>query len=144
MNATHSQDIEFPTHPKIFGYLFWIFGFFGAHRFYFGKPLTGVLWFCTGGLLLVGWIVDLFFISSMSDEASRRYRPGPLDYSVTWLLHFFLGIFGVHRIYMGKFISGVIYFLTAGLFGVGYIYDMLTLNTQIEETNARLAARVSN
>ena len=41
-----------PTHPVVVGYLFWILGFFGAHRFYFGKPLTGALWFFTLGLFL--------------------------------------------------------------------------------------------
>ncbi|MEC8719654.1 MAG: NINE protein, partial [Verrucomicrobiota bacterium] len=33
------------THSKLIGYLLWIVGFTGAHRFYFGKPLTGTLWF---------------------------------------------------------------------------------------------------
>ena len=51
-----------PTHPALVGYLFWILGFTGAHRFYFGKPLTGILWFFTGGLFLIGWIVDIFII----------------------------------------------------------------------------------
>lgn len=60
------------THSVFIGYLAWLFGVFGAHRFYFGKRLTGLLWMCTGGLLLVGWIVDFFFIPSMAEEASRR------------------------------------------------------------------------
>ena len=29
------------THSKIIGYLLWIFGFTGSHRFYFGRPVTG-------------------------------------------------------------------------------------------------------
>jgi MFS family permease len=33
-----------PTHSKTIGYLLWIFGFMGAHRFYYGRPLTGTLW----------------------------------------------------------------------------------------------------
>ncbi len=36
------------THPVGIGYLLWIFGFTGAHRFYYGKKLTGLLWLCTG------------------------------------------------------------------------------------------------
>ncbi|WP_164102190.1 TM2 domain-containing protein [Candidatus Laterigemmans baculatus] len=124
-----------PTHPALIGYIFWILGFTGAHRFYFGRPLTGILWFFTGGLLLIGWIVDLFLIPSMADVASRRYAPGRYDYSVAWLLQVFLGIFGIHRFYLGKIISGVVWLLTGGLFGLGYIYDMLTLNEQIEEAN---------
>ncbi len=46
------------THSKTIGYLLWIFGFTGAHRFYFGRPVTGTIWLLTGGLVGVGWIVD--------------------------------------------------------------------------------------
>jgi TM2 domain-containing membrane protein YozV len=122
-----------PTHPVLIGYLFWIIGFTGAHRFYYGKPLTGALWFFTGGLLLVGWIIDLFLIPSMSQEAERRYRPRSTDYSVAWILLVFFGIFGLHRFYMGKILTGVLYLLSGGLFGIGYVYDIVTLNEQIDE-----------
>ena len=128
-----------PTHPAVIGYLFWILGIFGAHRFYFGKPLTGVLWFFTAGLLLIGWLIDLFFIPRMAEEANRRYRSGRIDYNLAWCLHVFLGVFGIHRFYMGKIITGVIFLLTGGLLGVGYVYDLLTLNDQIDEINTRPA-----
>ncbi|MCP4945000.1 MAG: TM2 domain-containing protein, partial [Planctomycetaceae bacterium] len=36
------------SHPRLIGYLFWLVGFSGLHRFYFGKPLTGAVWFFTG------------------------------------------------------------------------------------------------
>ena len=42
------------THNIILGYVFWLLGFVGAHRFYYGKHLTGILWFFTGGLFLIG------------------------------------------------------------------------------------------
>ncbi len=115
--------------------MFWIIGFTGAHRFYFGRPLTGILWFFTGGLFLIGWIVDLFLIQSMADSADGRYPPGSTDYGVAWLFHIFLGLFGIHRFYMGKMVTGVIYLCTGALFGIGYIYDTLTLNDQIAELN---------
>ncbi|MCG8652498.1 MAG: TM2 domain-containing protein, partial [Pirellulales bacterium] len=105
-------------------------------RFYFGKPITGILWFLTAGLLLVGWVIDLFLIPGMAAEANRRYRPGRVDHTVAWCLHFLLGIFGVHRIYMGKIITGVIFMLTGALFGIGYVYDTLTLNEQVDQINA--------
>ncbi|TWU22201.1 TM2 domain protein [Novipirellula galeiformis] len=123
------------SHPVLVGYLFWILGFIGAHRFYFGKPLTGILWFFTGGIFLIGWIVDFFFIPAMAEQANQRYPNGRIDYTVTWVLHLFLGIFGVHRFYMGKIATGVLYLLTGGLFGIGYLYDTCTLNEQIEEVN---------
>lgn len=132
--AAASGDFA-PTHPLWIGYFFWIIGFTGAHRFYFGKPLTGVLWFFTGGLFLVGWIIDVVLIPAMSEEADRRFPSGHIDYGVAWLLHIFLGLFGVHRFYMGKFLTGIIYLCTGGLLGVGYVYDTLTLNDQIAELN---------
>jgi len=124
-----------PTHSVLIGYITWIVGFMGAHRFYFGKPLTGTLWFFTLGLLGIGWLIDIFLIPSMAREAESRFRPGPIDYSVAWILLAFLGLLGVHRMYMGKWITGLIYLFTLGLFGLGWLYDLWTLNSQIDERN---------
>jgi TM2 domain-containing membrane protein YozV len=126
------------THSVLIGYLAWIFGFMGAHRFYYGKTLTGILWFFTLGLLFIGWIIDLFLIPSMEREAQNRFTPGATDYTVGWILLIFLGVFGVHRMYMGKWITAIIYLFTFGLFGLGYLYDLCTLNRQIDERNRRL------
>ncbi|MGD8366490.1 MAG: TM2 domain-containing protein [Desulfobacterales bacterium] len=125
------------THSKTVGYILWLFGFTGSHRFYFGKPISGTLYFFTLGLLLIGWIVDLFLIPSMDRAADLRFRPGPVDYTIAWVLLTFLGIFGVHRMYMGKWFTGIVYLLTGGLFLVGYIYDYWTLNDQITVVNGR-------
>ncbi len=127
------------THRKLMGYALWMFGFSGAHRFYYGRPISGTLWFFTLGLLGVGWIVDLFLIPSMDAAADRRYAPGPNDYSLAWLLLTFLGVFGVHRIYLGKWLTGVIYLGTAGLLGLGVLYDFWTLNDQVSDANLEWA-----
>lgn len=129
---------ENKSHSKTIGYLLWIFGFTGAHRFYYGKRVSGLIWFLTLGLLGVGWLIDLFLIPSMDREADERYTPGPVDYSVAWLLQTFLGVFGVHRFYMGKWGTGLIWLCTGGLFLVGHVIDFWTLNNQVDERN-RLA-----
>lgn len=67
----------------------------------------------------------------MDSEADQRFLSGPINYSIAWLLLTFLGIFGVHRFYMGKWVTGLIYLLSGGLFGLGILYDFLTLNEQI-------------
>lgn len=125
------------THSMTIGYILWIFGFTGAHRFYFGRPITGTIWFLTGGLLLIGWIIDLFLIPAMDRAADRRFAPGPYDYTVAWILLTFLGYFGIHRFYLGKWISGVVWLLTGGLFLLGWLYDLWTLNEQVDERNRR-------
>jgi TM2 domain-containing membrane protein YozV len=125
------------THSKSVGYLLWLFGFTGSHRFYYGKPITGIIWFFTLGLLGIGWLIDAFLIPGMDRRADYRYVAGPVDYSVSWLLLTFLGLFGLHRFYMGKWGTGILYLFTFGLLGFGYLYDFLTLNTQINELNAQ-------
>ncbi|KAF0805955.1 TM2 domain-containing protein domain-containing protein [Alcanivorax sp. S71-1-4] len=129
------------THSKVIGYLLWIFGFTGSHRFYYGKPITGTIWFFTFGLFLIGWIIDLFLIPAMDRQADHRFRTGQVDYNLSWILLTFLGLFGVHRMYMGKWITGILYLFTAGLLGLGYLYDLWTLNTQVSERNRVLATR---
>lgn len=131
---------ERQTHSTVIGYILWIFGFTGAHRFYFGKPITGTIWFFTAGLFLIGWLIDLFLIPSMDRQAERRYVAGNVDYSVAWILLTFLGVFGVHRFYMRKWGTGILYLLTLGLLGIGVIYDFWTLNSQVSEINVRRQA----
>jgi TM2 domain-containing membrane protein YozV len=98
--------------------------------------VTGTIYFFTLGLLFIGWIVDLFLIPSMDRQADLRFRAGRYDYNVAWVLLTFLGIFGIHRFYMGKWFTGILYLLTGGLFLVGYIYDYWTLNDQLTILNS--------
>ncbi len=130
------MNAENDTHLKSIGYILWIFGFTGAHRFYYGKPVTGTIWFLTLGLLGIGWIIDLFLIPGMDRQADLRFRTGSIDYSAAWILLTFLGLFGIHRMYMGKWISGLIYLISGGIFGLGILYDFWTINDQINIINS--------
>ena len=124
------------THSLLVGYVLWIFGFLGSHRFYYGRPVTGTIWFFTLGLLGIGWLIDLLLMPSLDRSASRRYEAGPLDYTVAWVLLTFVGVFGIHRFYQRKWITGLLYLVSGGLFGLGILYDFWTLNDQLSEENA--------
>jgi TM2 domain-containing membrane protein YozV len=123
------------THSLAVGYLLWLLGFFGAHRFYFGKPVSGTIWFCTLGLLGVGWVVDLFLMPGLERSAEYRFAEGRYGYTVAWILLTFFGFFGLHRFYLGKWLTGLLYLATGGLFLIGYLYDYWTLNAQVSDAN---------
>ena len=127
------------THSLAVGYVLWIFGFTGAHRFYFGKPISGTIYLLTAGLFLIGWIIDLFLMPRLERSAELRFNEGPLDYTIGWVLLTFVGVFGIHRFYLGKWVTGLLYLLTGGLLFLGVVYDFWTLNDQISEENAQRA-----
>lgn len=53
--------------------LLWLFGLGGIHRFYCGKPVSGVIYLFTWGLLGFGQLVDLLLIPAMVDEQNLKY-----------------------------------------------------------------------
>jgi TM2 domain-containing membrane protein YozV len=56
-------------------YLLWFFfGLLGVHKFYLGKIGWGILYLLTGGIFLIGWLIDLFTIPSQV----RQYNDGLL------------------------------------------------------------------
>lgn len=57
-------------------YLLWCLcfvGLCGIHRFYAGKWISDLLWLFTGGLLLIGQIIDLFLIPGMINTANLNW-----------------------------------------------------------------------
>jgi predicted transcriptional regulator len=57
-----------------------------------------------------------------------------------WLIGGF-GTLGFHRFYLGKFGTGVLYFLTGGLAFIGSIYDFFTLPMQVHDANLEMRYR---
>lgn len=60
---------------KLFSYLLWLGmfgGVFGLHRIYNGKVISGVIWFCTLGLLGFGQLIDLLLIPDMAEDRIRK------------------------------------------------------------------------
>lgn len=49
------------------------------------------------------------------------------DETIVIVLAIFLGYLGIHRFYVGKVGSGIIWFITAGFFAIGWIYDIIKI-----------------
>ncbi|HDR16556.1 MAG TPA: TM2 domain-containing protein [Desulfobacteraceae bacterium] len=116
-------------------YVLWIFGFTGAHRFYCGKPVSGTIYFFSLGIIGLGWLVDALLLPGLYRNAPPFHSEGWVSRPLAWKLLTFLGIFGAHRMYMEKWFTGVLYLLTLGGFGLGYLYDFWTLDKQIISAN---------
>lgn len=54
---------------------------------------------------------------------------------LAYILWFFLGFLSIHRFYLGKIGSGIIYLLTGQLFGIGWIVDAFLLGGMVNSHN---------
>lgn len=62
------------------------------------------------------------------------YRDG-LAYALWCMI--FVGLGGLHRIYMGKYGTGILWLLTGGLFGIGQLVDVFRMKSLVLDSNIR-------
>lgn len=85
------------------------------------------------------FLVILFFPSRSVEELFQMQRPQPSPSTIrrasprkrTWALLLALPFFpsGLHRFYVGKIVSGIVWFFTGGLFGIGQLIDIIMILT---------------
>jgi len=67
------------SHSKALTFILCLIGFVGVaglHRFYTGKVWTGLLWLVTGGLFVIGTIIDLIMIGTGAYRDKHGNRLG--------------------------------------------------------------------
>ena len=85
-------------------YLLAIFlGPFGAHHFYLNRWFLGFVYLCTFGILGVGWILDLFRISSLvedenDNDETHRNNKNLLDAYLVWFPCGIIGEYGAPKL----------------------------------------------
>jgi hypothetical protein len=85
---------------------------------------------CGHDLLAVGEYCSQCGLPIPDDE--RFYEDpdaSPCSRLVALVLCALLGYLGIHRFYVGKIASGILWLCTGGLFGVGYIIDLILIAT---------------
>lgn len=72
--------------------------------------------------------VTAYKVSKTKKKAEKNNSAGGgKSQIVAFLLCFFLGLLGIHRFYLGYTGMGILYLLTAGLFGIGWLIDIILL-----------------
>jgi TM2 domain-containing membrane protein YozV len=69
----------------------------------------------------------------MSTALTRSSRQVPVAYGLLALGLF--GFCGLHRLYAGRWVSGLIWLFTGGLCGLGQLVDILFVPRMIEDHN---------
>ncbi|KAK3761712.1 hypothetical protein RRG08_016144 [Elysia crispata] len=120
---------------------FSILGLFGAHHYYLKRTGWGILYTVTIGLLGTGWILDWFripFLLRRTRSETERMEKTLDDAYVLW---FPWGFLGLHQFYLGRRKWWIIYLLSLGVFGIGWLMDGVRLPFLLKAINA---ARVAN
>tara|TARA_Y100001970_G_scaffold277345_1_gene381401 strand:- start:2875 stop:3096 length:222 start_codon:yes stop_codon:yes gene_type:complete len=60
----------------------------------------------------------------MADEISEKKG---IILLILWII---FGFLGVHRFYAGRVGTGIIFLLSGGIFGLGFLYDLILILTQ--------------
>ena len=83
---------------------------------------------CGHELLAVGDYCSQCGLPIPPEERLYEHPDGsPRSRLVALLLAVLLGYLGVHRFYVGKVATGIVWLLTGGLFGIGYIVDIILI-----------------
>eukprot|EP01112_Ceratiomyxa_fruticulosa_P017435 TRINITY_DN542_c0_g1_i1.p1 TRINITY_DN542_c0_g1~~TRINITY_DN542_c0_g1_i1.p1 ORF type:complete len:217 (-),score=36.10 TRINITY_DN542_c0_g1_i1:146-796(-) len=74
----------------------------------------------------------------VKDISTVEYNSRPYSLVAAYLLWLFFGVFGAHRFYVGKWRTGLLWFLTLGMFGLGWLVDMFCIPTWMKRSHLNL------
>lgn len=73
-------------------------------------------------------------IAQLEQQLWRLNNP-PKKLNVAYILLIFFGSLGVHRFYLGKIGTGIVWLLTLGCLGIGTLIDIFRLRVMTDDSN---------
>lgn len=147
-NRVKSNDVRLHMKNSFDGYLFALspLGILGGHHYYLNRPIWGILYTFTFGLMGVGWVFDWFRIPCLVRRANEHLQPTLTSSDViktgdkkylddAYILLFPFGFTGLHHFYLRRHGWGALYFFTFGVLGIGYLIDYFRLPCLVSEYN---------
>ncbi|XP_072021078.1 uncharacterized protein [Amphiura filiformis] len=125
-------------------------GIIGIQHQYLGRPWYRLAYQLTAGLFLVGWVSDIFRMSTLVNQANAEIELLRSGTSMTemkrqdiwdcktieaYIFGIPCGIFGMHHFYLGRYKYGFLYLFTLGLCFIGVIVDVVRMPTLVERAN---------
>ncbi|XP_072043176.1 uncharacterized protein [Amphiura filiformis] len=122
----------------------------GIQHQYLGRPWYRLAYQLTAGLFLVGWVSDIFRMSTLVNQANAEIELLRSGTSMTemkrqdiwdcktieaYIFGIPCGIFGMHHFYLGRYKYGFLYLFTLGLCFIGVIVDVVRMPTLVERAN---------
>ena len=75
-------------------------------------------------------IINMSQQHAQQQTNEQTYNFPPKDWLTALLLCIFLGFFGVHRFYVGKAGTGILWLFTGGMFWIGWLIDIILIATR--------------
>lgn len=72
----------------------------------------------------------------MTTALTKREQDKQVAVAYLLMIPCFFGVFGLHRFYTGRWISGLIWLATGGLCGIGQVVDLFFVPRMVEDVNA--------
>jgi hypothetical protein len=57
---------------------------------------------------------------------------------IAYILWLIFGLFGAHKLYLRRPVMAVVYLFTLGLFLIGWVVDLFTMNEQVDQCNDKI------
>jgi len=129
-------------------------GWLGLHHIYLQNYLKAFAYFLSFGIWGFGFLLDGFRMKRLVEEANKEKQEEGLKKLTTaymcWFpfggfigLHHYYLCFGPHHFHPRRLLLAILYTCTFGLFGIGWMADIILLRKAVNKINNEIGEKIS-